>query len=111
VDYAGVSLVGDNSLVLDAATGRSLAPTAQLPLQEAETVAYNLYAELTGKRRRRFKPKIVGQFVSLGGHQAVGWIWRFRVSGILAWLLKNRHEVFSGSPPRLHQKVNSGFIN
>jgi len=88
VDYAGVYLVGDNSLVLDTATGRPLAPTAQLALQEAETAAYNIYAELTGKRRRRFKPKIVGQFVSLGGHQAVGWIWRFRVSGVLAWLLK-----------------------
>jgi NADH dehydrogenase len=88
VDYAGVYLVGDNSLVLDTTTGRPLAPTAQLALQEAETVAYNIYAELTGKRRRRFKPKIVGQFVSLGRHQAVGWIWRFRVSGVLAWLLK-----------------------
>ncbi|MFQ5836345.1 MAG: NAD(P)/FAD-dependent oxidoreductase [Candidatus Bathyarchaeia archaeon] len=88
VDYAGVYVVGDNSLVLDSATGRPLAPTAQLALQQAETVAFNIYAELTGKRRKRFTPKVVGQFVSLGRHEAVGWVWKFRISGFLAWFLK-----------------------
>jgi len=88
VDYAGVYVIGDNSLVLDSATGRPLAPTAQLALQQAETVAFNIYAELTGKRVKRFTPKVVGQFVSLGRHEAVGWVWKFRVSGFLAWFLK-----------------------
>lgn len=88
VDYAGVYLVGDNSLVLDSATGRPLAPTAQLALQQAENVAFNIHAELTGKRRKRFTPKAVGQFVSLGRHEAVGWVWEFRVSGFPAWFLK-----------------------
>lgn len=88
VDYMGVYLVGDNSLVLDSATGRPLAPTAQLALQQGETVAFNIYAELTGKHRKRFTPKVVGQFVSLGRHEAIGWIWKFRVSGFLAWFLK-----------------------
>ncbi|MFQ6068490.1 MAG: NAD(P)/FAD-dependent oxidoreductase, partial [Candidatus Bathyarchaeia archaeon] len=88
VDYTGVYVVGDNSLVLDSATGRPIAPTAQLALQQAEIAAFNIYAEVTGKHRRRFTPKVIGQFVSLGGHQAVGWIWKFRVSGFLAWFLK-----------------------
>jgi NADH dehydrogenase len=88
VDYAGVYLVGDNSLVLDSATGRPLAPTAQLALQQAETVAFNICAELTGKRRKRFLPRVVGQFVSLGRHDAVGWVWKFRISGFPAWFLK-----------------------
>jgi NADH dehydrogenase len=88
VDYAGVYVVGDNSLVLDSATGRPLAPTAQLALQQAKTVAFNIYAELTGKRRKRFTPKVVGQFVSLGRHEAVGWFGKFRISGFLAWFLK-----------------------
>jgi NADH dehydrogenase len=88
VDYAGVYVVGDNALVLDSATGRPLAPTAQLALQQAKTAAFNIYAELTGSRRKRFIPKVMGQFVSLGGHEAVGWIWKLRVSGFLAWFLK-----------------------
>jgi NADH dehydrogenase len=88
VDYAGVYFVGDNTLALDTTTSRPLAPTAQLALQEAETVAFNVFAEVTGKHRRRFNPKIVGQFVSLGGHEAVGWIWKFRITGFFAWLLK-----------------------
>jgi NADH dehydrogenase len=88
VNYAGVYVVGDNSLVLDPATSRPLAPTAQLALRQAETAAFNIYAELVGKRRKRFTPKIIGQFVSLGGHQAAGWVWKFRVYGFLAWFLK-----------------------
>jgi len=88
VNYAGVYVVGDNSLVLDLDTGRPLAPTAQLALQQAKIAAFNIYAELAGKRRERFTPKIVGQFVSLGRHEAVGWVWKFRVSGFLAWFLK-----------------------
>ncbi len=88
VDYAGVYVVGDNSLIIDSATGRPLAPTAPLALQQAENVAFNIYAELTGKRRKRFIPRVIGQFVSLGGHQAVGWVWEFKVSGFLGWLLK-----------------------
>jgi len=88
VDYAGGYVIGDNSLVLDSATARPLAPTAQLALQQAETVAFNIYAELTGRRRQRFIPKVMGQFVSLGRKEATGWVWKFRVSGFLAWLLK-----------------------
>jgi NADH dehydrogenase len=88
VDYAGIYIVGDNSLVIDLSTGRPLAPTAQLALQQAKTVAFNIYAEITGKRRKRFAPKIIGQFVSLGNHEAVGWIWKFRVSSFFAWFLK-----------------------
>jgi len=88
VNYAGVYVVGDSSLVLDPDTGRPLAPTVQLILQQAETAAFNIYAELAGKRRERFTPKIVGQFVSLGRYEAVGWVWKFRVSGFLAWFLK-----------------------
>lgn len=88
VDYVEVYFVGDNALALDTATGRPLAPTAQLALQEGETVAFNIFAEVAGKHRRRFSPKVVGQFVSLGGHEAVGWIWKFRITGFFAWLLK-----------------------
>jgi len=88
VDYTGVYAVGDNSLALDSGTGRPLAPTAQLALKQAETVAFNIYAELTGKRRKRFTPRNMGQFVSLGRHDAIGWVWKFRVSGFPAWLLK-----------------------
>jgi len=88
VDYAGVYAIGDNSLVLDPSTSRPLAPTGQLTLQQAKIAAFNIYAELMGKRRKRFTPHIVGQFVCLGRREAAGWVWKFSVFGFFAWFLK-----------------------
>lgn len=88
VDHPDVYVIGDNALVLDPVTNRPLAPSAQLALQQAEVAAVNLSAEIKGVRRVRYVPKVAGEFVSLGGRNAVGWVWRFRVTGIVAWLLK-----------------------
>lgn len=88
VDHPSVYVIGDNSLVLDPVTSRPLAPTAQLALQQAKFAALNIYAEMKGAKRVRYVPKVAGQFVSLGGREAVGWVWRFKVTGFLAWFLK-----------------------
>jgi len=88
VDHPGVYVIGDNALVLDSATNRPVAPTAQLALQQAEFAALNIFAEIRGTKRVRYVPKVAGQFVSLGDRNAVGWVGRFRVRGFLAWILK-----------------------
>jgi NADH dehydrogenase len=88
VDHQEVYAVGDSALILDPLTQRPFAPTAQLAIQQAEVVALNIYADIKHLKRVRYIPKIVGQFVSLGGKDAVGWAWQFRVTGFIAWLLK-----------------------
>ena len=88
VDHPGIYVIGDNALVVDPITKRPLAPSAQLALQQAEIVASNLCAEINGVKRARYTPKVVGEFVSLGGRNAVGWVWKFRVTGFAAWFLK-----------------------
>jgi NADH dehydrogenase len=88
VDHPRVYVIGDNALVLDPVTNRPLAPTAQLALQQAEIAALNIYAEIKGAKRTRYIPKIAGQFVSLGDRDAVGWIWKLKVSGFIAWMFK-----------------------
>jgi len=88
VDHPEVYVIGDNALVLDPVTNRPLAPTAQLAIQQAEVAAYNVQAQIKGTKRMRYIPKVVGQFVSLGDRDAVGWVWKFKVTGFLAWLLK-----------------------
>jgi len=88
VDHPEVYVIGDNALILDPSTNRPLAPTAQLALQQAELAALNIYAEIKGAKRVRYVPKVVGQFVSLGGRNAVGWVWKFKVTGFVAWFLK-----------------------
>jgi NADH dehydrogenase len=88
VDHPGVYVIGDNALVVDPVTYRPLAPTAQLALQQAEVAAFNIYSEIKGTKRVRYVPKVAGQFVSLGGRNAVGWVWKFKVAGFTAWFLK-----------------------
>lgn len=88
VDHLGVYVVGDNALILDPVMNMPLAPTGQLALQQGETAAVNIIAEMRGARRVRYVPKVIGQFVSLGGRSAVGWVWEFKVTGFGAWLLK-----------------------
>ncbi len=88
VDHPGVFVIGDNALILDPVTNKPLAPTAQLALQQADFAAINIYAEIKGTATTRYVPKIAGQFVSLGSRDAVGWIWKFKVTGFTAWFLK-----------------------
>jgi len=88
VDHPEVYVIGDNALVLNPVTNRPLAPTAQLAVQQAEFTALNIYAEIKGMKRVRYIPKVTGQFVSLGDRDAVGWMWKFKITGFLAWLIK-----------------------
>lgn len=88
VDHQEVYVTGDSALILDPLTQRPFAPTAQLAIQQAEIVALNINADIKHRKRVRYVPRIIGQFVSLGGKDAVGWAWRFRVTGFIAWFLK-----------------------
>jgi len=88
VDHPGVFVIGDNALVIDPLTNRPLAPTAQLALQQAKIAAFNLYAEIRRAKRVKYIPSVAGQFISLGDRDAVGWVWKFKVTGFLAWFLK-----------------------
>lgn len=88
IDHAGVYVVGDAALTVDPVTHRPLAPTAQLAIQQAGAAAFNIHADIENLKRTRYVPKVIGQFVSLGGKNAVGWIWKFKVTGFFAWFLK-----------------------
>jgi NADH dehydrogenase len=88
VDHLGIYVVGDAALTLDPLTHRPLAPTAQLAIQQAEVAAFNIHADIENLKRMKYVPRVIGQFVSLGGKEAVGWIWKFKVTGFFAWFLK-----------------------
>lgn len=115
VDHPGVYVIGDNALVIDHVTNRPLAPTAQLALQQAEVAAFNIYAEMRGTKRLRYIPHVAGQFVSLGGRKAVGWVWKFKVTGFLAWFLKRmtllRYLYSVGGLKLVIQRLVSPFLS
>lgn len=84
-----VSVIGDCAWALDPWTRRSLPPSAQLSLQQAERVGWNLYAELMGLRRLPFRPFSLGDVISLGPQDAVARIGPAVITGPAARALKD----------------------
>lgn len=92
-DAEGIWAIGDAALALDPADGKPVPTAAQLALQQGRLVATNLVRSLRGQPLQVYRPKVLGEVVSLGRHLAVGWLalpWsgRFRFAGFLASLLK-----------------------
>jgi NADH dehydrogenase len=54
LDHPEIYVAGDAALVINPETGRALPPLAQIALEEGETVAHNLQAELEGKPLQAF---------------------------------------------------------
>lgn len=62
--------------------------TAWAAEQEANTVAYNLYAILKGKTPKKHKVKMLGFVASAGGKFAVVEVWDKVMSGFWGWVIK-----------------------
>lgn len=91
--FPGVFAVGDNALAINPKTGKTVVAAAQFALQQGRLVAWNIFAEMFGKPKKVYVPKVFGEVISLGRHLAVGWIAlpgikRIRFFGFLASLLK-----------------------
>jgi NADH dehydrogenase len=84
-----VYVVGDAAAAKDR-RGRTVRPTGQAALQEADTVAWNIAAEIGGheKDKKECHPHPRTFLVSCGGSEAIGRIGPLPVSGSLAWLAK-----------------------
>lgn len=83
-----VYLVGDSAQVTDPSTGRPAAPSAQLTLQEAETVAHNIAADLGRGHHQPFQARPTGDVISLGRKDAIAAFGPVVFDGYRARLLK-----------------------
>jgi NADH dehydrogenase len=88
-DYAEVYVAGDLASVVDPRTGHVLPPLAQVALEEGETVARNLDAELQGRPLEVFTFHDKGFVVSVGTRRGVADIAGITSGGRLAHLLKD----------------------
>ncbi len=70
----GVYVIGDSALAVDPSTGAPVAAAAQFALQQGRVVAFNIHADATGGKRKPYKPRVLGEVISLGKHLAVGWL-------------------------------------
>jgi NADH:ubiquinone reductase (H+-translocating) len=87
-----VYAAGDLASVVDPRTGRVLPPLAQVALEEAETAANNLDAELEGKPLEAFTFHDKGFAVSVGVRRGVADIAGITLGGRLAHVLKDAIE-------------------
>ena len=87
-----IYVAGDLASVVEPDTGHVLPPLAQIALEEGETVARNLDAELRGKPLEAFTFHDKGFVVSVGTRRGVADIAGITTGGRLAHLLKDAIE-------------------
>lgn len=69
-----VYAIGDSANAINPFTGKTVPAAAQFALQQGRLVANNIHAEINGKAKKKYIPKVLGEVVSLGKHLAVGWL-------------------------------------
>jgi NADH dehydrogenase len=92
LDRPEIYVAGDLASVTDPRTGHVLPPLAQVALEEGETVARNLDAELKGQPLEAFTFHDKGFVVSVGTRRGVADIAGITSGGRLAHLLKDAIE-------------------
>ena len=88
-----ICAIGDNALAMNPETGKPVPTAAQFALQQGRLIADNIKRELDGKPLTPYRPKLMGEVVSLGRHLAAGWLalpflGKIRFFGFIASLLK-----------------------
>jgi NADH dehydrogenase len=92
VDRPDIYVAGDLASVVDPESGHVLPPLAQIALEEGETVAANLDAELSGQQLEEFTFHDKGFVVSVGNRRGVADVAGITTGGRLAHLLKDAIE-------------------
>ena len=92
LDHPDIYAAGDLASVTDPDTGHVLPALAQVALEEGETVARNLDAELTSRPPESFTFRDKGFVVSVGNRRGVADIAGITTGGHLAHLLKDAIE-------------------
>jgi len=92
LDHPDVYVAGDLASVTDPRTGHVLPSLAQVALEEGETVARNLEAELKGRPMEAFTFHDKGFVISVGTRRGVADIAGITTGGHLAHLLKDAIE-------------------
>ena len=81
-------MVGDCAFLVNRETERPYPPTAQIAVQQANTVARNLVALLKGKETKPFIPDLKGTVCSLGGSDAISNAFGKEITGKTAYIMK-----------------------
>ncbi|PSL32917.1 NADH dehydrogenase [Planomicrobium soli] len=86
--FPDVFIVGDCALMINEETNRPYPPTAQIAMQQGETIAKNINALIKGEDTATFVPDLKGTVCSLGEDDAIGVVFGKKVTGKRASFMK-----------------------
>lgn len=90
--YDNVFVVGDCALIFND-EGRPYPPTAQIAVQEGETLGENLVAMIRGGLTQKFIPHLQGTLASLGKGEGIGQVGSKKLFGSTAALVKKASDL------------------
>ena len=99
--------VGDCALNMNTFDQRPCPSTGQSAERQGRQVAENIIRVLSGRSTRPLRIRPLGQFCSLGGHNAVADVLGVRMSGFVAWFLWR--SVYLFKLPSWSKRVKVGF--
>ncbi len=82
-----VYALGDNAAQIDPHTGTPYVATAQVAVPQGSALASVIEADLTGREKRPFRFKVLGEMVPLSRRTAVADLLGIKVTGFLAWFI------------------------
>jgi NADH dehydrogenase len=85
--WPGVYALGDNAAQSDVHSGQPYVATAQVAIRQGARLAEQLEAELTGRSRRPFRFRLLGEMVPLSRRTAVADLMGWKLVGFPAWFL------------------------
>ena len=85
--FSGLWAVGDCALIPDTLTGGFQPPTAQHAIREGRAAAYNVVAEIEGRRKETFRFSALGKLAAIGRRSGVANILGINFAGFFAWWL------------------------
>ena len=105
--YQNLWALGDAALIPDVARGGYCPPTAQYAMREGLQCARNVLATIQARPSHPFRFGGLGQLAVVGRHVGVGRLFRWKISGLLAWFL--HRAVYLGKVPGFRCKVRVGI--
>ncbi len=84
-EFPGAFAIGDCSLTINPQTNKPYPPTAQNAEAEAKFAAYNLYATIKGKIKKKIDYMSKGQMAIIGKRTAIAQIYGMNIYGFIAW--------------------------
>ncbi len=86
-EYPGVFAIGDCCQVIDPDFKKSQPPTAQVAEAQAKIAAYNLYALIRNKEKKKYDYEFKGQMAIIGKRTGIASLFGINIHGFLAWWL------------------------